>query len=121
MRPTGGGTQGRHSRYMPLGPVGGAPMRISANAMRAPAPRSRPTVLLPVLAAIAAPTSHRPMPRFSFVRRGPADRAGNARRGDLLLARVSMFDNLSRNLTKAIEKLGPDAKLTPENVKEPLR
>jgi len=32
-----------------------------------------------------------------------------------------MFDNLSRNLTKAIEKLGPDAKLTPENVKEPLR
>jgi len=32
-----------------------------------------------------------------------------------------MFDSLSRNLTKALEKLGPDAKLTPENIKEPMR
>ena len=36
-------------------------------------------------------------------------------------ARAYAFDNLTRNITKAIEKLGPDAALSADNIKEPLR
>ncbi|CAG9462987.1 unnamed protein product [Pedinophyceae sp. YPF-701] len=32
-----------------------------------------------------------------------------------------MFDNLTKSLQSAIEKLGPDAKLTKDNMKEPMR
>ena len=39
----------------------------------------------------------------------------------MLLVRAGMFDNLSQSLEKAWDVVRKDGKLTPENVKEPMR
>jgi len=43
-----------------------------------------------------------------------------ARRGALVVTNA-MFDDLTSSVQTALRKLGPDAKLTRENIKEPMR
>ena len=42
-------------------------------------------------------------------------------RGGALLVRASMFDSLSQRLGKAWDSVRKDGKLTPDNIKAPLR
>jgi signal recognition particle subunit SRP54 len=48
-------------------------------------------------------------------------RQGQQRRRSVQVVRSAMFDNLTRGLDKALASLKKDAKLTPDNVKEPMR
>mmetsp|Transcript_6365 Transcript_6365/g.14123 ORF Transcript_6365/g.14123 Transcript_6365/m.14123 type:complete len:540 (+) Transcript_6365:46-1665(+) len=57
--------------------------------------------------------------RPSFVKlRSPTCRQG---RSTVVVTRAAMFDNLSRSVEKAWKMVSKDGKLTPENVKEPLK